>query len=208
MSENPTIRCDNCGMPIPEPGQNPDPSALLCDTCYRATDPEKEYLITWQIDMDGFDPVDAVNRAVEALFAKDSQATIYDVTDKTTGEVTRVDAETQTILYAECVVCKDTMTHKDAEGRYVCGDCDPDGEVQNPNAAEQAEPPDHEHGAGCWPGGEKEFECDVMQAFEAMREALTALLPYLQSSPGLLVTAADAVKAAHAALAQADKVTP
>ena len=32
------IRCEGCGIPIPEPGENPDPAALLCDRCYDSTD--------------------------------------------------------------------------------------------------------------------------------------------------------------------------
>lgn len=27
------IRCLDCGIPIPDPGENPDPDALLCDSC-------------------------------------------------------------------------------------------------------------------------------------------------------------------------------
>ena len=31
------IRCEGCGMPIPDPGENPEPEALLCDACYRTS---------------------------------------------------------------------------------------------------------------------------------------------------------------------------
>jgi hypothetical protein len=27
------IKCDGCGLPIPDPGEPPDPAALLCDAC-------------------------------------------------------------------------------------------------------------------------------------------------------------------------------
>ena len=28
------IPCRDCGIPIPQPGQHPNPAALLCDECY------------------------------------------------------------------------------------------------------------------------------------------------------------------------------
>jgi formylmethanofuran dehydrogenase subunit E len=32
--EPPKIRCYGCGIPIPDPGEYPDPDALICDSCY------------------------------------------------------------------------------------------------------------------------------------------------------------------------------
>ena len=29
------IGCAGCGIKITDPGENPDPDALLCDTCYQ-----------------------------------------------------------------------------------------------------------------------------------------------------------------------------
>ena len=29
----PETRCEDCAIPIPDPGENPDPDALLCDRC-------------------------------------------------------------------------------------------------------------------------------------------------------------------------------
>lgn len=28
------IKCEECDIPISDPGEYPDPAALLCDTCY------------------------------------------------------------------------------------------------------------------------------------------------------------------------------
>jgi len=28
------VPCRLCGIPIPQPGENPDPATLLCDECY------------------------------------------------------------------------------------------------------------------------------------------------------------------------------
>lgn len=68
---------------------------------------------------------------------------------------------------------------------------------------------EHEHSSGCWPGGEHEFGCDVMQAFEAMREALRDATESLARLPD--VTGAwrqTCINQARAALALADKVKP
>lgn len=35
--------CRGCGIPIPEPGENPEPDALLCDTCYHDDTDLKEH---------------------------------------------------------------------------------------------------------------------------------------------------------------------
>ena len=35
----PRIPCADCGPPIPEPGENPDPAALLCDSCHEKAKP-------------------------------------------------------------------------------------------------------------------------------------------------------------------------
>lgn len=32
------MKCQGCGISIPEPGEYPDPDAMLCDYCYDATD--------------------------------------------------------------------------------------------------------------------------------------------------------------------------
>lgn len=34
------IPCAGCGMPIQQPGENPDPDALLCDSCFGHANPE------------------------------------------------------------------------------------------------------------------------------------------------------------------------
>lgn len=34
------IPCAECGIPIPQPGEYPDPDALLCDKCYLAKEAE------------------------------------------------------------------------------------------------------------------------------------------------------------------------
>ena len=31
--DEPDIKCAGCGIPIPDPGEYPDPAALLCDNC-------------------------------------------------------------------------------------------------------------------------------------------------------------------------------
>lgn len=45
---NARIRCATCGIPIPDPGEQPDPAALLCDKCYEAvaTDALPDAMIT------------------------------------------------------------------------------------------------------------------------------------------------------------------
>src|SRR5262245_10686781 len=39
-------------------------------------------------------------------------------------------------------------------------------------------PTQHEHGAGCWPGGESEFDCPIMRAFGDMQAAIRALIEW------------------------------
>jgi len=34
LDDGTAIPCAGCGIPIPDPGENPDPAALLCDGCY------------------------------------------------------------------------------------------------------------------------------------------------------------------------------
>lgn len=61
-------------------------------------------------------------------------------------------------------------------------------------------PPPHEHSAGCWPGGERDSECDVIRAFDAMREALK-----FASDLKLDAVTRNQI---NGALAQADKAVP
>jgi hypothetical protein len=36
MTSEKTIRCENCGIPIPEPPEKSDYTELLCDTCLKS----------------------------------------------------------------------------------------------------------------------------------------------------------------------------
>ena len=40
--EDDYTRCAGCGIRIPDPGEDPDPDALLCDTCLREREEETE----------------------------------------------------------------------------------------------------------------------------------------------------------------------
>jgi len=67
--------------------------------------------------------------------------------------------------------------------------------------------PEHQHGAGCWPGCENEFECNVMQAFAAMREALRDLSEDgSEARQGIYRICVRSMSKARAALALADEV--
>lgn len=69
------------------------------------------------------------------------------------------------------------------------------------------DPPEHEHSAGCWPGGEREFECDVMQAFESMRAALREILREVAEA-GHKASVRHIIATGKPALALAAKVKP
>jgi hypothetical protein len=53
-----------------------------------------EYLVTWEIQLDADSPEDAAHRALETQRDPDSIATVFGVTDETTGTAWTVDLTT------------------------------------------------------------------------------------------------------------------
>jgi hypothetical protein len=62
----------------------------------------KQYLVTWQIDIEetADNPIEAAAQALIILRDPDSVATVFEVTDKTTGETTTVDLARDQTSYA------------------------------------------------------------------------------------------------------------
>lgn len=50
-----------------------------------------DYEVSWTIDLDGDNPVDAARRARAFQLDHNSTATVFHVTDRVTGETTKVD---------------------------------------------------------------------------------------------------------------------
>ncbi len=52
----------------------------------------KEYLLHWRIDLEGYTPEEAAREALQIQRDPESVATFFDVQDKATGEIVRIDA--------------------------------------------------------------------------------------------------------------------
>lgn len=55
----------------------------------------KEYLVTWKIDIDADSPKEAAQKALMIQRDNESEATYFEIKDKKTKKVTKIDLEEQ-----------------------------------------------------------------------------------------------------------------